>query len=146
MLTGDSGLPTLSVYYAAAQRIFKNTTTVLPKNSKMTLKNVALEAGKSASSIRQDRDIFIPLIEDIKQMAQQMAERHAPGQEKVKDAQRKAKKAKVDAQDYESRYKASLARELMLIKALDDAERSLRRHDERFTQHDNVVPISNPRK
>lgn len=137
---------TLKPYYDAALRILNNSTMVLPSGSKMTLKNVALEASKSPSSIRKGRDIFIPLIQDIDEMAKQMAERQAPGAEKVKDARQKTKKAKAEAGDYERRYKESLARELMLIKALDDAQRSLRRHEEPFSQHENVVPFPNPRK
>lgn len=137
---------TLKPYNAAALRIFTNATVILPPGSKMTLKNVALEAGKSPSSIRKDRDIFIPLIQDVEKMAKQMAERQAPGKEKVKDARQKTKKAKAEASDYERRYKESLARELMLIKALDDAQRSLRRYEEPFSQHENVVPFPNPRK
>ena len=137
---------TVKPYYDAALRIFTDTTVILPPGSKMTLKNVALEAGKSPSSIRKDRDIFIPLIQDVKEMAKQMAERQAPGEEKVKDARQKTKKAKAEASDYEGRYKESLARELMLIKALDDAQRSLRRYAEPFNQDENVVPFPNPRK
>lgn len=137
---------TLKAYNDAAYRIFTDTTVVLSKGSKMNIKNVALEAGKSPSSIRKDRDIFIPLIQDIKAMAKQMAERQAPGQEKVKDAQQKTKKAKAEAGSFEKRYKESLARELMLIRALDEAQRDLRRYQQPFSEHENVVPFSNPRK
>jgi hypothetical protein len=137
--------PTLKVYYDSAHRIFTDTTLILPKGSKMTLKNVALEAGRSAGSIRKERDIFLPLIEDVTALAKQMSERSAPGEEKVKNAQQKTKKAKAKALDYKRRYKESLAREIMLIKALDDAERSLRRHEDRINRHDNVVPFPNPR-
>jgi hypothetical protein len=136
---------TLKAYYDSAQRIFTDATLILPKGSKMTLKNVALEAGRSAGSIRKERDIFLPLIEDVTKLAKQMSERSSPGEEKVKTAQQKTKKAKAKAQDYEGRYKESLAREIMLIKALDDAERSLRRHEDHINRHDNVVPFPNPR-
>ncbi|EJT86022.1 hypothetical protein A3L25_010270 [Pseudomonas putida] len=137
---------TLKVYHDAALRIFTDATVILPKGSKMTVKNVALEAGKSPSSIRKDRDIFIPLIQDIKEMARQMAERQAPGQEKVKDAQQKTKKAKAAAGNYERRYKESLARELMLIRALDEAQRDLRRYEQPFSEHENVYPFPTPKK
>jgi hypothetical protein len=146
MLEKHQNHSTLKPYYEAALRIFTNTTVILPVGSKMTLKNVAIEAGKSPSSIRKDRDIFIPLFQDIEDMAKQMSERQAPGAEKVKDARQKTKKARAEAGDYERRYKESLARELMLIKALDDAQRSLRRYEEPFSQHENVVPFPNPRK
>lgn len=146
MLVGNPDHPTLKVYYDAAHRIFINTTSVLPKDSKMTVKNVAIEAGKSPSSVRKDRDIFIPLIEDINKMAKQMTERLAPGQEKVNDARQKTKIAKAKASDYESRYKESLGRELMLIRALDEAQRALRRDEDRFSEHENVVEFRNPRK
>ncbi|NIE77310.1 hypothetical protein F3J45_23015 [Pantoea sp. Ap-967] len=146
MTFGNSNQPTLNAYYEAAYRIFNNTTNVLPKDSKMTIKNVALEAGKSPSSIRKDRDIFIPLIEDITKMAEQMAERLAPGQGKAKDAQLKTKKAKAKAKDFESRYIESLSRELMLIRALDEAQRALRSNEEIFSQHENVLPFPKPRK
>lgn len=146
MLIGNTNHPTLKIYYEAAHRIFTNTTTVLPNGTKMTVKNVALEAGKSPSSIRKDRDLFLPLIEDITEMARQMAERLSPGREKINDARQKTKRAKARANDYEARYKESLARELMLIRALDEAQRSLRSDEERFSQHENVVIFPKPQK
>jgi len=138
--------PTLIPYYSAALRIFTDTTVVLPKGSKMTIKNVALEAGKSPSSIRKDRDIFILLIQDINEKAAQMAERRAPGRGEVIEERQKTKKASAMAESYERRYKESLARELMLIKALDEAQRALRRFEEPFGEHPNVLPFAKPRQ
>ena len=47
---------TLTRYYDALNRL-------LSKDAKITIKAVAFEAGRSATSIKKDRPIFAPLIE-----------------------------------------------------------------------------------
>lgn len=130
---------TLQPYYSALDRLSAGTSTIVPKGTKITLNAVAQEAGKSEGSIKKSRTIYSSLIQEIKVRAKQQSEQSAPGVLRIRDAKQKTAKARASAVDFEEKYKAALARELMLLKALDEAERRLRRID-------NVVPIVPPQR
>lgn len=56
---------TLAPFYHALDRLIRNEPILLPVNSKINIKNVALEAGKAEGAIRQDRINFLPIIDAI---------------------------------------------------------------------------------
>ena len=85
-------------------------------------------------SIKKSRPIYSKLIEEIKIASKQQHEQKAPGNLEIQRVKQKIVKAKANADGFEEKYKAALARELMLLKALDEAERRLRRVE-------NVVPL-----
>lgn len=126
---------TLQPYYEALNRLIAGKCTLLPPGTKITLNAVALEAGKSAGSIKKSRGVYAALIREIEQRAKAQNENSSPGASQVVDAKRRAKQAKQKASDFEQKYKAALGRELMLLRAWDKAERRLR-------QIDHVVPIN----
>lgn len=125
---------TLLPYYAALNRLVAGESLHVPKGSKITLNAVALEACRSAGSIKKSRPIFDALIREIRIRAKQQAENAAPGSNQVQVARLKAEKARASAEDFESKYKAALARELMLLRAWDKAQLQLRKVS-------NVVPL-----
>ncbi|MDH4564249.1 hypothetical protein [Pseudomonas sp. BN411] len=129
---------TLQPYYAALNRLVAGKSMIVPKGSRITLNAVALEAGKTAGSIKKSRPIFDALIREIHIRAKQQAEQSAPGALKVRQANQKAEKARASAESFEDKYKAALARELMLLRAWDKAQQHLRKTN-------NVVPL-NPSK
>lgn len=56
-------------YEAALQRLVENKPNILPPGSKITINNVALEAGRGKGSIRKDRECFDQLREKTKAAA-----------------------------------------------------------------------------
>lgn len=118
---------TLRPYYDSLNRLEAS-------GAKITLKAVALGAGKSAGSIKRNRSIFAPLIREVELKAKAQLENASPGAFKVDQAKRKISDAKQKADSFEQKYKAALGRELMLLRAWDKADRRLR-------QIDNVVSI-----
>jgi hypothetical protein len=125
---------TLLPYYEALNRLVEGKTLIVPAGTKITLNSVALEAGRSAGSIKKSRPIYRALIEEIKIRAKEQMEARGPGFFKVSEAREKAAKEKATADSYKEMYKAGLGRELMLLMQLDKAEEDLRRVN-------NVVPI-----
>ncbi|MNV80569.1 hypothetical protein D3C71_1741820 [compost metagenome] len=125
---------TLLPYYEALNRLVIGNTTVVPKGTKITLNAVALEAGKSAGSIKKRRPVYEPLIHEIQFRAKEQQERTKPGVQQVQQAKIKAIEARAAAHTYEAKYKAALARELMLLIAWDEATQELRKVNK-------IVPI-----
>jgi hypothetical protein len=125
---------TLLPYYEALNRLVEGKTLIVPAGTKITLNSVALEAGRSAGSIKKSRPIYRALIEEVKIRAKEQMESRAPGFFKVSEAREKAAKEKATADTYKEMYKAGLGRELMLLMQLDKAEEDLRRVN-------NVIPI-----
>ncbi|VVM75840.1 hypothetical protein PS673_02017 [Pseudomonas fluorescens] len=121
---------TLTRYYNALNRL-------LSKDVKITIKAVAIEAGRSATSIKNDRPIFAPLIEEIQFRAKEQQERSNPGAQKIEQAQKKAAKARDTADSYKSKYEDALARQFMALIAWDEAMQELRKLKK-------VVPIKPP--
>ncbi|NWL21887.1 hypothetical protein [Pseudomonas umsongensis] len=111
---------TLKRYYDALNRL-------LAKDTRITMKAVAIEAGRSATSIKKDRPIFAPLIEEIQFRAKEQQERITPGTQKIEQAQTKAAKARASADSYKSKYKEALARQFMALIAWDEAMQELRK-------------------
>lgn len=118
---------TLMVYYEALNRLVANNPKISPKGVKITLNAVAIEAGRSPGSIKKQRGIFAPLIREIKMRAKEQQDLSAPGSVQLQHAKVKASKARADAVDFEAKYKAALARELMLLIAWDEVTQELRK-------------------
>ena len=78
--------------------------------------------------------MYANLIEETKRQSKRQQELTAPGVLDVRTARAKTAKAKAESDDFEDKYKASLARELMLLVQLDNVEEQLRKIH-------NVVPI-----
>ncbi|MEE4697085.1 hypothetical protein DND58_05715 [Pseudomonas syringae pv. pisi] len=125
---------TLRPYYEALNRLVAGHSTLVPAGTKITLNAVALEAGKSAGSIKKSRPVYAPLIREIELKAKAQLEKASPGAFKVDQAKRKMSDAKQRADSFEQKYKAALGRELMLLRAWDKMDRRLR-------QIDNVVSL-----
>lgn len=121
---------TLTVYYEALNRL-------VAKGLKITLNAVAIEAARSPGSIKKKREIFAPLIREIQIRAKEQRDSAKPGALQVQQAKVKASKARADATDFEAKYKAALARELMLLIAWDEVTQELRKVAK-------VVPIKPP--
>ncbi len=100
-------------YETALQRLVENKPNVLPPGSKITINNVALEAGRGKGSIRKDRDCFDELREKTKAAAAKQKKENS------------AKSNKVDEKLFKDLYHESLARELMLISQIDELDKDL---------------------
>ncbi|WP_256675171.1 hypothetical protein [Pseudomonas sp. DE0157] len=100
-------------YEDALQRLIENKPKILPPGSKITINNVALEAGRGKGSIRKDRECFNPLREKVKAAAAKQKKENSvkpnKGAEKL----------------FKDLYHDSLARELMLISQIDELEKDL---------------------
>lgn len=103
-------------YYAALERLIKNKPINVTKGVKISNNSVALEAGRSNGSIKNSRDEHQDLILAIKE-----ASKNKP-QKTIDKVKSQAEKAKTQAELYRSRYEASLAREVMLLKRIDELE------------------------
>ncbi|MEO8644742.1 hypothetical protein [Pseudomonas sp.] len=112
-------------YYKAVDRLAENKPIRVPINTKITKKSVSLEAGKSAGSIKRNRDIYAKLIEYIDIRTQEQNAQLQPHNELK--AQRN--QANIDKQKWKQLYHDSLARELMLLHQLDQAELLLKKSD-----------------
>lgn len=108
----------LQEYYDALQRLKDNRPKVVPKGSKINNDTVALEAGKKRGSIKRSREVFIPLIEEIKSI---QANEQAP---KIKYEER-IEKYKNKCKEYKSLYEGALNRELMLIERINELEKTI---------------------
>lgn len=118
---------TLTPYYEGLNRMVTGNTLIVPPGSRINLSNVAIESGKSAGSIKRGRPVYAPLIRAIDVRAKEQEENSTPGAIKAKQASLKAAKARADSTEYKQKYLASLARELMLLRAWDKAQQELRK-------------------
>lgn len=100
-------------YETALQRLVENKPNVLPPGSKITINNVALEAGRGKGSIRKDRECFNELREKTKAAAAKQKKESS------------AKLNKGDEKLFKDLYHESLARELMLISQIDELDKGL---------------------
>jgi homoaconitase/3-isopropylmalate dehydratase large subunit len=100
-------------YKIALQRLVENKPNILPLGSKITINNVALEAGRGKGSIRKDRECFDELREKINAAADK---------QKKEDS---VKPNKASEKLFKDLYHQSLARELMLISQIDELEKDL---------------------
>lgn len=107
-------------YETALERLIINEPIRVPPGTKVSKKNVALEAGRKPGSIRSDRACFDHLNAKIE-----------AGKKKQKEFFATAAAAapvKIDTtinKNNKFLYQQSLARELMLIRQIDNLERSL---------------------
>lgn len=100
-------------YETALQRLIENKPNILPPGSKITINNVALEAGRGKGSIRKDRECFDELREKTKAAAAKQKKENS------------AKPNKGAEKLFKCLYHESLARELMLISQIDELEKDL---------------------
>lgn len=125
MLTDYEDSQTLKPYYEALMRLVLGIPQRVPVGTKISLKSVALEAGKTEGSIKKSRAVFANLITEIKSQAKKQLESLKPGSFEVRSAKLKTEKAKSSAAEYEEKYKAALGRELMLLVQLDKLEQQI---------------------
>lgn len=100
-------------YETALQRLVENKPNILPLGSKITINNVALEAGRGKGSIRKDRECFDELREKTKAAAAKQKKENS------------AKPNKGAEKLFKDLYHESLARELMLISQIDELNKDL---------------------
>ncbi|MCI3944435.1 hypothetical protein K0038_01449 [Pseudomonas syringae] len=131
--------PTLRGYYDALQRMIKDETIIVSPGTRISAKNVALEAGKSESAIKKGRAVYTRLIAAIDIAAKEKSEKTSPAVKKVSAANERHREAKAKARNYKDLYEMALSRELMLLAQLDEKERSLRNQT-------NVIPFQSSRK
>lgn len=124
-----AGLPEL---FDALIRLVENKPERVKKGSKISLRIVALEAGKDPSIIRKDRDIYAHLIEDIEKYAAIQKEKSAKKNGQIVELKARIAKLRSESQRFEDLWKAALARELFLIEQLDE-------YEQRWKKQTNVV-------
>jgi len=100
-------------YESALQRLIDNKPNILSPGSKITINNVALEAGRGKGSIRKDRECFDELREKTKAAATKQKRENS------------AKPNKGAEKLFKDLYHESLARELMLISQIDELDKDL---------------------
>jgi len=103
----------LKDYYTALERIVNNKPLVVEVGSRITLKSVALEAGKSAGAIKKSRPLYASLVADIKS-----AETRKNEKKNLHD--HKIDRLRTEVQKYKALYEESLAREVVLSSRLID--------------------------
>lgn len=109
-------------YFKALQRLVEGKPILVDIGTTISLSSVALEAGKSAGSIKKQRPIYAELIKEVKRCASEQKTRAQPNK-KSNDA---ITRWKGEAANWKNLYHQSLARELMLLHQLDEAEHLLR--------------------
>lgn len=126
--------------YDALLRLVDNKPMRIGKGFKISLRTVALEAGKDPSLIRKDRDIYDHLIADIEHYAALQKEKSAKKNGQVAELKARIAKLRSEVERFEDLWKAALARELFLLEQLDE-------YEQRWKKYTNVVdfaPISSP--
>lgn len=98
-------------YESALRRLVENKPNILPPGSKITINNVALEAGRGKGSIRKDRECFVEIREKTQAAATEQKKENS------------AKPNKASEKLFKDLYHQSLARELMLISQIDELEK-----------------------
>lgn len=125
----------LQELYDALLSLVDNKPTRIGKGFKISLRTVALEAGKDPSLIRKDRDIYNPLIADIEHYAALQKEKTAKKNGQVTELKARIAKLRSEAERFEDLWKAALARELFLLAQLDE-------YEQRWKKYTNVVEFS----
>lgn len=122
----------LQELFDALLRLADNNPERVKKGTKISLRTVALEAGKDPSLIRKDRDIYKRLIADIEQFAAAQKEKNAKKNGQIPELKARIAQLRSEVNRFEDLWKAALARELYLLEQIDDYER-------RWKKHTNVV-------
>lgn len=120
--------------YNALLRLVDNKPMRIGKGFKISLRTVALEAGKDPSLIRKDRDIYDHLIADIEHYAALQKEKSAKKNGQVAELKARIAKLRSEAERFEDLWKAALARELCLLEQLDE-------YEQRWKKYTNVVDL-----
>jgi predicted nuclease with TOPRIM domain len=118
--------------YDALLRLVDNKPMRIGKGFKISLRTVALEAGKDPSLIRKDRDIYDHLIADIEHYAALQKEKSAKKNGQVAELKARIAQLRNEAERFEDLWKAALARELFLLEQLDE-------YEQRWKKYTNVV-------
>lgn len=108
--------------FEALMRLVQGRPIRVTIGTAISLKSVALEAGKSPGIIKKQRPVYAELIKEIKRCAAEQKERYHP----KKQASEATRRWKEEAERSKNLYHQSLARELMLLHQLDEAEHLLR--------------------
>lgn len=122
----------LQELYDALLRLANNKPERIEKEFKISLRTVALEAGKDPSLIRKDRDIYEHLIADIEHYAALQREKSAKKNGQVAEFKARIAKLRSEAERFEDLWKAALARELFLLEQLDE-------YEHRWKKYTNIV-------
>ena len=117
-------------YWQALDRLVKDQAITIPKGSPINNDTVAMEAGKSKGSIKKSRAVFSELIAAIKSASR---ERVVPS-ENTKILKDKLKTLRREIDTAKQAHAESLARELMLIRQVDNLNSQL-------SEIGNVTPI-----
>lgn len=134
MRSTEQYTPTLRPLFEALDRLVAGKPQRVPVGSRITLANVALEASRTPGSIKASRAVYAPLRDEIQKQAALQRENVKPGALEVANAKIKTAKAKASSEQFETKYKESLGRELMMLIHIDKLEEKLRKIS-------NVIPI-----
>lgn len=122
----------LKELYEALLRLVNNEPERVEKGSKISLRTVALEAGKDPSLIRKGREIYAKLIADIEHYAAIQKEKNSKKNGQVAELKARIVHLRSEVERFESLWKAALARELFLLEQIDD-------YEQRWKKYTNVV-------
>jgi hypothetical protein len=122
----------LQELYDALLRLVNNKPERVEKGTSISLRTVALEAGKDPSLIRKDREIYAKLIADIEHYAAIQKEKSAKKNGQVTELKARIAQLRSESERFEELWKAALVRELFLLDQIDD-------YEQRWKKHTNVV-------
>jgi len=122
----------LQELFDALLRLAENNPVRVKKGTKISLRTVALEAGKDPSLIRKDREIYAHLIADIEHYAAIQKEKNAKKNGQVGELKARIAHLRSEVERVEGLWKAALARELFLLEQVDD-------YEQRWKKYTNVV-------
>jgi CRISPR/Cas system-associated protein Cas5 (RAMP superfamily) len=103
-------------YFQALERLIKNIPNIVEKNSKINKDTVALEAGRKRGSIKRSRH---------PELTKAIEEASNSINNPKREIDLKLKKIKEEKDYFETEYKNSLARELMMIERISELEKEL---------------------
>lgn len=135
MSNSEQYTPTLKPLFEALDRLVTGKPKRVHAGSKITLANVALEAGRTPGSIKASRAVYAPLRDEVMRQAEMQRERAKPGALEVASAKINTARARASSEHFETKYKESLGRELMMLIYIEKLEENLRKIN-------NVVPIN----
>ena len=105
-------------YFDALDRLIKDKPNVLPKGSKITNDAVALEAGRNKGAIKKSRLLFSDLIAVISVAKEKQVRECDNGKNRLDTEKQLSAK-------YRKLYEESIAREINLIREIEDLKGSL---------------------
>lgn len=116
-------------YFDALERLKNNSPITVPKNSKINNDTVALEAGRKRGSIKKSREIFIELIEAIKEVTDE---------KNLQSNKLKSKiiKLKNSVENHKEMYEKALNRELMYLERINELEKKSKQKNSLFVNNE----------